>query len=43
MRPGKAGEAARARHTGLEALVKDVGLYPKNNERLIKRSKGVCV
>lgn len=43
MRPCKAGKAARARCTGFEALVKDVGLYPKNNERLIKGFKGICV
>lgn len=43
MRTAKAGKADRARYTEFEALVKDVGLYLKNNERLIKRFKGVCV
>lgn len=43
MRPSKAGKAARARYTEFEALVKDAGLYPKKNERLIKGYKGVCV
>lgn len=43
MRPGKAGKAARARPAGLVAAVKDTGLCPQNNEKLMKGFECVCV
>lgn len=43
VQPDKAGKAARARHTGLEACLKDVDLYPKSNEKLMKGFKCVYV